>query len=87
MNNKDDEPVDREDDLRDHYAFDYGKAKPNRFAERLTDAALVVVIEPDIAAAFQTPEAINEALRLIMRLAAIPRGKPQQRRKRKAATT
>ena len=29
------------------YTFDYEKAKPNRFASRMKDGPLVVVLEPD----------------------------------------
>ena len=65
------------DELREEYDFDYDRAKPNRFASQLSQDALVVVLEPDVAAAFPTPEAVNEALRLVMKLSAIPAAKPQ----------
>jgi hypothetical protein len=29
------------------YKFDYEKAKPNRFASRMEDSPLVVVLDPD----------------------------------------
>ncbi len=51
------------DELRDEYDFDYTKAKPNRFAARLNASVLSVVLEPDVAVAFPTAEAVNAALR------------------------
>jgi hypothetical protein len=34
------------------YKFDYKKAKPNRFASRMQDGPLVVVVEHDVAKVF-----------------------------------
>lgn len=46
------------------YRFDYAKASPKRFAERMSEAPpLVVVVEPDVAEVFGTAEAVNRALR------------------------
>lgn len=36
--------------LRHYYGLDYNKAKPNRFADRLAQEGLIVVIEPEAAA-------------------------------------
>jgi hypothetical protein len=58
------------EDLRPEYDFDYGKAKPNRFAGRVTDR-VVVVLDPDISEVFTTPEAVNAALRAL--ISAMPR--------------
>lgn len=55
-----------EDDLLPHYDFDYSKAKPNRFAERMKEDSLVVVLDPDVAAVFKTSEAVNAALRALI---------------------
>jgi hypothetical protein len=52
------------------YKFDYKKAKPNRFASRLQDEPLVVVLDPDVAKVFTSTEEVNKALRAI--IAAIP---------------
>ena len=52
------------DNLQDHYEFDYEKAKPNRFASRLSQDTVIVVLDPDVAAIFPTSEAVNEALRV-----------------------
>lgn len=53
------------DELTEHYDFDYSKAKPNRFAARLAQEQVMVVLDPDIAAIFPTSEAVNEALRVL----------------------
>ena len=52
------------------YKFDYKKAKPNRFARRMEDSPLVVVLDPDVAKVFTSTEAVNKALRAI--ISAIP---------------
>ena len=52
------------------YRLDYRKAKPNRFAERMKTEPLVVLIEPDLAKVFTTPEQVNKALRAL--ISAIP---------------
>ena len=54
------------DELRPHYDFDYRTAKPNRFAARLSEETIVVVLDPDVAAVFNTSEAVNEALRVFI---------------------
>lgn len=53
-------------ELRDHYDFDFRKAKPNRFAERLSKEAIVIVLDPDVATVFRTSESVNEALRVLI---------------------
>lgn len=57
--------------MRDQYDFDYTKAKPNRFADRFDEDSIVIVLEPDVATAFPTSEAVHEALRLVMKLSSI----------------
>jgi len=53
------------DDIKPHYDFDYSQAKPNRFAARLAQEQLMVVLDADVAAIFPTSEAVNEALRVL----------------------
>lgn len=48
------------------YRFDYSKAKPNRFASRMKKGPLVVMIDPDVAKVFSTPEQVNNALRALI---------------------
>ena len=71
-----------QDTLKSHYEFDYSKAKPNRFAARLTEDSLMVVLDPDVAAIFPTSEAVNDSLRVLAAAVQnLPNAKPQQRRK------
>ena len=58
--------ISESDDLQAHYDFDYSKAKPNRFAERLNQESVVVVLDPDVANVFPTSESVNETLRMLM---------------------
>lgn len=57
-------------DMAPGYRFDYKKAKPNRFAERMKNEPLVGLIEPDIAKVFTSAEQVNKALRAL--ISAIP---------------
>lgn len=57
------------DEMRDEYQFDYNKAKPNRFAPRIGRDQLMIVLDPDVAAVFKTPESVNQVLRAIITLA------------------
>jgi hypothetical protein len=43
-----------------------------KYAERYRKGANLVLLAPDVAKAFPTEEAVNEALRLVMRIARIP---------------
>lgn len=53
-------------DMRREYRFDYRKARPNRFAGRNKEDRLVVVLDPDIAQIFTTPESVNNVLRALI---------------------
>ena len=71
-----------QDALKSHYEFDYSKAKPNRFAEKLTQDSLMVVLDPDVAAIFPTSEAVNDSLRVLAAAVQnLPNAKPRHRRK------
>ena len=54
------------DEMRDEYQFDYSKAKPNRFAGKIGQDQLMIVLDPDVAAVFKTPESVNQVLRAII---------------------
>jgi len=54
------------EDMQAEYHFDYSKAKPNRFAQRKADGSLVVVLDPDIAQVFTTPDAVKRVLRALI---------------------
>jgi hypothetical protein len=53
-------------EMAPEYRFDYRKAKPNRFAARMKEEPLVVMIEPDIAKVFTSAEQVNKALRALI---------------------
>jgi len=63
------------DTLRKEYRFDYSRAKPNRFAEKMSEGVVAVVLEPDVAAIFKSSEAVNALLRSV--IAAMPESKQQ----------
>jgi hypothetical protein len=48
------------------YRFDYKKAKPNRFASRMKNEPLIVMVDPDVAKVFTTSEEVNKALRALI---------------------
>jgi hypothetical protein len=54
------------DDLEPEYRFNYKKAKPNRFAARIKQGSRAVVLDPDVASVFSTPEAVNAVLRALI---------------------
>jgi hypothetical protein len=63
----------KRDTLDSEYRFDYSKAKPNRFAAKMSEGSVAVVLEPDVAAVFKSSEAVNAVLRSI--ISAIPLSK------------
>ena len=48
------------------YRLDYRKARPNRFAGRLEQDRLVVVLDPDISKVFTTADSVNSVLRALI---------------------
>ena len=63
----DDRPRDTEAEMLAEYRFDYRKARPNRFAARLKPGSRAVVLDPDVAEVFTTPESVNEILRALIK--------------------
>jgi hypothetical protein len=59
--------------MRREYRFDCSRAKPNRFAEMISEGVVAVVLEPDVAAVFKSSEAVNALLRSV--IAAMPESK------------
>ena len=62
--------------LHPEYPFDYTKAKPNRFADRMQTGSLAVVLDPDVAQVFQNAESVNAVLRAL--LATMPAHKARE---------
>ncbi len=55
-----------ESELLPEYRFDYSKGRPNRFAAQLQRGSRAVVLDPDVAAVFSTPESVNAVLRALI---------------------
>jgi hypothetical protein len=54
------------DDLLPEYRFDYRKARPNRFANRVDRQRLVITLDPDVRKVFTTSESVNSVLRALI---------------------
>jgi len=52
--------------LDSEYRFDYGKSKPNRFAAKMSEGTVAIVLESDVAAVFNSSEVVNTLLRSII---------------------
>ena len=66
--------VEQNGDMLPEYRFDYSKARPNRFAKGIAEGSLVVVLEPELAQVFKTPEHVKAILEAIAQ--AIPQQEP-----------
>lgn len=64
-----------EDDLRPEYNLRelLKDGVRGKYAERYRAGTNLVLLAPDIAEAFPTEEAVNEALRLVLQLTKLPR--------------
>ncbi|MBI5876618.1 MAG: hypothetical protein HZB53_03130 [Chloroflexi bacterium] len=62
------------DDLRAEYDLRalLKQARPNPYAERYAAGTNIVLLAPDVAEAFKDSDAVNEALRLVMKLSRLP---------------
>jgi hypothetical protein len=60
------QPAGVKDELRRQYSFDYSKSRPNRFAKVAAEGCRMIVLEPDVAAVFKTPDAVNSVLRALI---------------------
>lgn len=63
----------KRDELSSEYRFDYSQSKPNRFAAKMSEGTVTIVLEPDVAAVFKSSETVNALLRSI--ISAIPSSK------------
>jgi hypothetical protein len=58
------------DEMRREYDFDYSKAVRGKYYKRLfKEGSNVIVLEPDVAKAFPTSAAVNDALRVVIKAA------------------
>jgi hypothetical protein len=60
--------------------YDFRGAQRNKYASRYAVGSSMVVLEPDVAAAFPTPGEANDALRALA--AIIQKHRPQRRQRR-----
>ena len=59
-----------EDEMRPEYDFSQLKGRVRgKYAERYREGTNLVLLEPDVAAAFPDARAVNEALRLLIEVA------------------
>lgn len=79
---------DVEDDLRPEYDLVslLNGAVRGKYVEQYRQGTNLVLLEPDIAAAFPSPETVNRALRLVMQLSAIPATKVRRKQKETIST-
>lgn len=47
--------------------YDFSKGIRGKYAKRYAEGTNIVVLAPDVAAAFKTSQAVNEALRAFMK--------------------
>ena len=58
-----------QDEMRPEYEFDYSTATRGKYYHRLLkEGANIVVLDPDIAKACRSSEAVNDALRSLLEL-------------------
>jgi hypothetical protein len=54
--------------VRPEYDFDYSKAVRGKYYRRLLkEGSNIVVLEPDVAKAFPSSDAVNDALRSVLK--------------------
>lgn len=68
------------EDMLPEYNFDYNKAKPNRFAGRISKERVVVLLDPEVSEVFTTPESVNTVLRAL--ITAMPQGSKRAARRK-----
>jgi hypothetical protein len=71
-------------DMLPEYDFDYSKARPNRFAGKISEERLVVLLDPEVSQVFTTPEAVNTVLRAL--ITAMPNVTKQPARRKQSRT-
>ena len=60
----------RDDEMRPEYDFSQLKGRVRgKYAERYREGTNLVLLDPDVAAAFPDAKAVNEALRMLVEVA------------------
>jgi hypothetical protein len=78
----------QKDEMRPEYELDYSKAVRGKYYRQLLkEGANVMVLDPDVAKAFRTSAAVNDALRSLLQASKVtrrstphPSGRPRARR-------
>ncbi|MCX7048987.1 MAG: hypothetical protein NTX50_26305 [Candidatus Sumerlaeota bacterium] len=59
----------KKDEMRSEYDFDYSKAIRGKYHRRLAkEKTNIVALEPDVAQAFRSSDAVNDALRSLLQI-------------------
>jgi hypothetical protein len=58
-----------QDELRPEYDFDFSKAVRGKYYRQYLESSNVIVLDPDVAAAFHNSAAVNQALRAMLQFA------------------
>jgi hypothetical protein len=69
----------KDPDLLEEYDFSQGVQ--GKYANRFREGTNLVLLDPDIAEAFPSDEAVNTALRLVMQLQKLPKSEKRSVRK------
>ncbi|MFA4911019.1 MAG: hypothetical protein WC649_08260 [Desulfobacteria bacterium] len=74
---------DKSDDLRPEYDLRelLKDGVQGKYADRFQEGTNLVLLDSDVAEAFPNDEAVNEALRLVIKLTKLPRSKKKNRHK------
>jgi hypothetical protein len=65
------------DEMLPEYRLDYSKARPNRFASRILEEGVTIILDPDVSEVFATSESVNTVLRALIET--MPRTKGRKR--------
>jgi hypothetical protein len=74
------------DEMRAEYNFDYAKGVRGKYYKRIQEEGTnVVLLDADVQKAFPNSEAVNDALRSILRAKRVRRNPPGRAARRRAA--
>ena len=60
--------------------YDFSKGVRNKYGARLKPGSQIIVLDPDVAAAFGNAKAVNKALRTLLDVVPTPRRRSSRRR-------
>jgi hypothetical protein len=69
MNPKDSSTHESADDVEMRPEYDFSEATRGKYYQRYMESTNVVVLDPDVAKGFKNSEAVNRALRALLRIA------------------